>query len=105
VAHLNVNPADLIEAAGNYTELAVLAAQISPRAVTEVTRIAQTHGLMGYPTAVGIVAGLAAHEPRLLAKAAEFGLYAQRLNEHATTYQTTDSAGGDDIAGVEIRSA
>ncbi|HZE18178.1 MAG TPA: hypothetical protein VE197_22175 [Mycobacterium sp.] len=64
MAELNVNPADVVRAAESYSELAARAAMISPQAAVEVQRIAEAHGPMGYPTAVGITAGLANAEGR-----------------------------------------
>ncbi len=43
MAHLNVNPADVLRAAADYTELQARAAAISPQAVAEVQRIAATY--------------------------------------------------------------
>ncbi len=91
MTYLDVNPADLHSAAADYTELAARAAAISPQAVDEVTRIIETHGPMGYPAALGIVAGLAAHEAPLAAKTVDFTRYAERLTEHAGTYVSTDA--------------
>lgn len=59
LAELNVEPADLLRVADDYAELAVRTGQIAPRAVDEANRILATHGTIGYPVAVGIVAGLA----------------------------------------------
>ena len=58
VEKLNVDAVNLLHAADAYDELAARAALIFPRAVEEVQRIAETHGPMGYPVAVGIAAGL-----------------------------------------------
>jgi len=98
MADLNVNQADLLRAADDYTELAARAAAISPQAVAEVTRIIETHGPMGYPVAVGIVAGLAPREAQVAAKIVDFGQYAQRLTEHAAIYQRTDADGASRMA-------
>lgn len=89
---LNVNPADLLRAADAYADLAAQAARISPLAAAEVQRIADTHGPMGYPAAVGIAAGLANAQGPLLAKIGDFTTYTQRLTEAAATYTTTDGA-------------
>lgn len=88
---LNVNPADLHKSADDYTELATRVAAISPQAADELTRIIATHGVMGYPAAVGIAAGLASQEAALDAKAADFTRYARRFTEHAATYVRTDA--------------
>ena len=90
---MRVNPADLNNAAEQYTELQMAAAAISPQAVDEVNRIIATHGPMGYPVAVGVVAGLARRQAKVEGKAADFGVYATRLNEHAATYVDQDQAG------------
>ena len=91
MGELNVNPADLVRAAEGYSELAARAAMISRQAAVEVQRIARTHGPMGYPTAVGITAGLANAEGPLVAKAADFTTYSQRFTEHAGAYPATDA--------------
>lgn len=91
--HVRVNPADLNNAADQYTELQMAAAAIGPQAVDEVNRIIASHGAMGYPVAVGVVAGLARRQARVEGKAADFGVYATRLNEHAATYLDQDQAG------------
>lgn len=93
MAELNVNPAELVRFADAYSELAHRAAQISPQAVTEVQRVMQTHGPMGYPTAVGIAAGLAKAEGPLQAKVADFNTYSQRFTEHSATYTKADQTG------------
>ena len=91
--HLDVNPADLYQAADDYTELAARVAAISPRAAEELQRIIATHGVMGYPAAVGIAANLTAQEAALTGKAADFTRHAERFTEHAATYVTTDAQG------------
>ena len=95
--HLNVNPADLLNIADNYTELAARVSTISPQAADEIQRIIATHGPMGYPVAVGIAAGLVAQEGPVLAKGADFTQYAQRFTEHAATYQSQDTDGADQM--------
>ena len=102
MAELNVNPGDLVRVADAYGELAARSAQISPLAAAEVQRIAETHGPMGYPTAVGIAAGLAAREAPLQAKVADFITYARRFTEHAAAYTTTDAEGGQRIRSVDF---
>lgn len=99
---LDVNPADLLRFADAYSELATRAAQISPQAAQEVQRIADTHGLMGYPTAVGIAAGLAKAEGPLQAKVDDFDAYAQRLTEHAATYTSADGGGAAKLDGLDF---
>lgn len=93
VAELNVDAAYLLRVADAYGELAARVAQISPHAAVEVQRIADTHGPMGYPTAVGIVAGLAKAEGPVNAKVADFQTYSRRFVEHAATYTTQDHQG------------
>src|SRR4029077_10502400 len=74
-------------------ELQIAAAAIGPQAVDEVNRIIATHGAMGYPVAVGVVAGLARRQAQVEGKAADFGVYAARFREHAAIYQTGDLEG------------
>ena len=102
MAELNVNPGDLLRFADAYSELANRAAQISPQAVVEVQRVAETHGPMGYPTAVGIAAGLAKAEGPVQAKVDDFNTYAQRLTEHAATYTKVDGEGGQRVQSVDF---
>ncbi len=90
MAHLNVNTADLLRAADAYAELQMRAAAIGPHAVDEVNRIIASHGPMGYPVAVGVVAGLAPRTAALDTKAANFGEYSQRFIEHAAAYTAQD---------------
>ncbi|MDO2394822.1 type VII secretion target [Mycobacterium avium subsp. hominissuis] len=90
---LDVNPADLHNAADEYAQLQAAAAAIGPQAVDEVNRIIATHGAMGYPVAVGVVAGLARRQAQLDRKAADFGRYAERFTEHAAEYQAGDREG------------
>jgi hypothetical protein len=90
---LDVNPADLNNVAGQYAELQTAAAAIGPQAVDEVNRIIASHGAMGYPVAVGVVAGLARRQAQVEGKAADFGRYAERFNEHAAAYQSGDLEG------------
>jgi hypothetical protein len=92
---LDVNPADLNNVAGQYAELQTAAAAIGPQAVDEVNRIIATHGAMGYPVAVGVVAGLARRQAQVEGKAADFGRYAERFNEHAAAYQSGDLDGAN----------
>ncbi|MEY8019145.1 type VII secretion target [Mycobacterium servetii] len=100
MAHLNVNPADLAGAAEEYTQLAAAAAVISPRAAEEISRIIATHGVMGYPVAVGILTGLAPREAKVNAKAAAFTSYAQRFSEHAASYISGDADAADGLRGI-----
>ncbi|MCH9731970.1 MAG: hypothetical protein K0U84_20230 [Actinomycetia bacterium] len=91
--HLDVVPADLTNAAHQYEQLQIRAAAISPQAVDEVTRVIASHGSMGYPVALGVLAGLARRQAVLENKALDFGVYAQRLTEHGATYRDQDHAG------------
>ncbi|HYB34869.1 MAG TPA: type VII secretion target [Mycobacterium sp.] len=91
MSDLNVNPADLHQAAGDCAELAARAAPISPQAVDQVNRVIATHGPTGYPVAVGIVAGLVSREARVTGKAADFTAYSQRFTVHAATYRGVDA--------------
>jgi hypothetical protein len=90
VAELDANPADLQRAAQNYAELHASATTLGPHAVDEVQRIIATHGPIGYPLAIGVVAGLARRQAALNAKANDFATYNQRLTEHAAAYQDQD---------------
>ena len=90
MAMLDVNPADLLRSAAAYSELASRVAELSPRAVAEVERIAATHGPMGFPAVAGIAAGMANAEGPLNAKVADFQTYSQRFTEHAATYVGED---------------
>lgn len=105
MAELKVNPADLLRVADAYSQLAMRAAQISPQAAAEVQRIAETHGPMGYPAAVGVAAGLANHEAPLLSKVDDFNTYAQRFKEHAATYAQQDAAGARRLDAVRFPEA
>jgi Excreted virulence factor EspC, type VII ESX diderm len=102
---LNVNPADLNNVADQYAELAARATAISPQAVVEVQRITATHGAMGHPVAVGIATSLARRQSAVEAKAAQFGVYSDRFNEHAAAYMTGDADGAAMISGIDFDSA
>ncbi|WP_165659558.1 type VII secretion target [Mycobacteroides abscessus] len=88
---LDVDPAQLVDVSDQYGELATEMRGLGPKAAEEVTRFIATHGLIGYPAAVGITAGLAKAEARVAAKAADFLGHQQRFLEHAATYATTDA--------------
>lgn len=92
MGQLNVNPADLLKVAGEYSDLSARVAQLSPEAVEQVRSIAATHGPMGYPTAVGVAMGLASREPAMLDKAAQFDGHAARFTGHAAAYVDQDRA-------------
>ena len=95
VSKLDVNPADLRNVAEQYTQLQTAAASLGPQAVDEVSRIIASHGAMGYPVAVGVVAGLARRQAALEKKAADFGTYATRFQEHAASYELGDREGAE----------
>ncbi len=95
MSKLDVNPADLRNVADQYTQLQVVASAIGPQAADEVNRIIATHGQMGYPVAVGVVAGLARRQAQLEGKAADFGVYAERFEEHAAAYESGDQEGAE----------
>lgn len=97
MAALDVNPSDLLRSADAYSELSIHALQIAPQAAAEVLQIAETHGPMGYPTAVGIAMGFARNDATLQAKIAHFTTYSQRFTEHAATYTRTDAAAAGQI--------
>ena len=100
---LNVDAANLLQVADAYNELAARAALICPQAADEVQRVAETHGPMGYPVAVGIAAGLMNAQGQLQQKVADFGTYSQRFREHAVTYQTVDGEEAQRIRAVDMR--
>lgn len=102
MAELNVNPGDLTRAAETYRELGLRAQLIAPQAQTEVQRIADTHGPMGMPTAVGIAAGMARAEGPLTQKVKDFQEYAQRFDEHAATYTSQDKEAADKYKTAEF---
>ena len=102
MAKLNVNPSLLLGAASDYAELSTRVAQLAPQALTEVQRISNSHGLIGYPTAVGLAAGLAKAEQPVLTKAADFQDYSQRLTEHAATYTDQDQRAARDTKSVDF---
>lgn len=99
---LDVNPADLTNAAGEYADLQRQAAAIGPQALEEVNRIIATHGAMGYPVAVGVVAGLARKQARMDAQIAQFGVYSERFTEHRAAYEGQDSAGAAGYQQVQF---
>jgi hypothetical protein len=90
MGELKVDPRDLLRVSESYRELGLRAQLISPQAATEVQRISESHGPMGYPTAVGIAAGMANAEGPLNAKVADFHEHAGRFEEHAATYSGQD---------------
>ena len=95
-------PADLNNVSDQYAELQTAAAAISPQAVEEVNRIIASHGAMGYPVAVGVVAGLARRQARLQAQTAQFGVYSARFTEHAATYTTEDAEAAARISDIDF---
>uniref|UniRef100_A0A5Q5BST8 Uncharacterized protein n=2 Tax=unclassified Mycobacterium TaxID=2642494 RepID=A0A5Q5BST8_MYCSS len=103
--HLNVNPADLVRVAGEYSALQTAAATVGPQAVDEVHRIIASHGPMGYPVAVGVVACLARRQGPLEAKADDFGRYADRFIEHAAAYRDADRQAAQRYASLDFSEA
>lgn len=103
MSQLNVNLADLAGVADQYQALQQQAAALSPRALEEVQRIAETHGPMGYPVAVGVVARLARDYGRVDAKAADFGAHSQRFTEHAATYADEDARAAQRYEALDLR--
>jgi hypothetical protein len=99
---LNVEPGDLSRVAGEYSGLQTAAAAIGPHAVDEVNRIIATHGPMGYPVAVDVVAGLARRQATLETKAADFGQYSERFVEHADAYRDADHQGAQRAATAAV---
>ena len=90
VGKLDVNLPDLSRAAADYAELQTRASAIGPQAVEEARRIIATHGPMGYPVAVGVVAGLGRRQGALDALTAQFGAYSARFDQHVATYSSED---------------
>lgn len=99
---LNVEPTDLTRVAGEYSGLQTAAASIGPQAVDEVNRIIASHGPMGYPVAVGVVAGMARRQAALEAKAADFGQYSERFLEHAAAYRAGDHLGAERFEALDF---
>jgi hypothetical protein len=104
-AELRVNPDQLQVVADQYTALQARTTVIGPVATDEVQRIIATHGVMGYPVAVGVVSALAHAHAAVAAKAADFGTYSRRFTEHAATYRAQDLAGAAHFRGIDTGSA
>ena len=102
---LDVEPADLTRVAGEYAGLQAAASAIGPQAADEVNRIIASHGPMGYPVAVGVVAGLARRQAQVDAKAADFGVYSQRFEEHAEAYRDGDHQGAQRFEALDFSEA
>lgn len=92
MGELNVTPADLLTVADRYAEASQRTAALSPRAADTLRQVIATHGVMGFPVALGIAAGLSSQEPALNRKTAEFLENSQRFTEHANTYAAQDRA-------------
>lgn len=103
MGELNVDPGDLLRAAAGYQELGLRAQLIAPQAAEEVQRIADSHGPMGFPTAVGIAAGMSKAEVPLNQKIQDFNEYSQRFMEHAATYTGQDKEGADQYKTADFR--
>ena len=102
MALLNVNPADLYRAADDYTELAARTAQLLVQALAEIQRIAASHGPMGFPTAVGVAARMAARESAVQAKAAQLEQYADNFSGHAGAYIDQDRAAAATFDALDV---
>lgn len=105
MAKLNVEYSDLSRVSGEYAELQAQAAALSPLAAEEAQRIIASHGPMGYPVAVGVVAGLARRDARVQAKASDFGQYSERFLEHEATYRDADHAGAQGYSALDFSEA
>ena len=92
VAHLNVEPAELLAHADRYSGLAAAMHTISPNVAERIMEIADSHGPIALPAVVGMVKRLAPHEASVLAQATKFDLNGQRLTEHAAAYTAEDTA-------------
>lgn len=99
---LNVNPADLVALSQDYSQLALKIAELCPATAVEVQRIIDTHGAMGYPVALGVVAGLARREPAIATLLAAFGAYSERFVEHASTYVSQDTAAASSYSEADF---
>ncbi|SIC62415.1 Protein of uncharacterised function (DUF2580) [Mycobacteroides abscessus subsp. abscessus] len=101
MVHLDVDPADLTRIAERYRDLGTQMAALPTQAITHAQQVIDTHGIMGYPVAVGITAAMAKTETPLTTKATAFTTsHATRLDEHATTYTTQDTHGAHTIAAA-----
>ena len=71
------------------------------RGIEQINQVIATHGVMGYPVAVGMAAGMLKADEKLTAKIRDFVDHHQRaFIEHAATYRATDAEGGSEIAGT-----
>lgn len=93
MGQLNVNPADLVKAAGDYSDLSALTAQLSPKVAAEIQAIAASHGPMGHPIAVAIATGLSSQDKAVQSQGAQFAQHSERFTGHAATYTDADRAG------------
>ena len=102
MAKLDVDPAALVAVAGQYEELAARAGVVMPQVAVEVAKVAQTHGAIGYPVAVGLAAGMARQEPKFTALVAEFVARGARFTEHAATYLGEDAAAAATYSAASV---
>ncbi|WP_241473850.1 type VII secretion target [Mycolicibacterium neoaurum] len=105
MGHVNVNPAQLVKFADQYTELAARTAQVAPLVSEEIERVAATHGPMGQPAVLGMAAGLAARQPQVAAKTADFVDYSQRFIAHSGTYVDQDQRAAGGYTAVDFKTA
>lgn len=75
---------------------------VGAQAVDEVHRIIASHGLIGYPVAVGVVTGLARRQAALQSKAADFEQYSERFLEHAAAYHDGDHQGAEHFQALDF---
>ncbi|WP_255799658.1 type VII secretion target [Mycobacteroides abscessus] len=98
---LDVNPADLDAVAARYGELGTEMSTLPARGIEQINQVIATHGVMGYPVAVGMAAGMVKADEKLAAKIKDFVDHHQRtFIEHAATYRATDAGGASEIAGT-----
>lgn len=103
MAALNVDPSSLERVAGAYSDLAARMTTIQPQAAAEIQRVIESHGPIGYPTAVGITAALTNADGPLQAKIADFHTYAGRFTEHAQTYTRQDAAAARQLYAIQFQ--
>ncbi|SIJ21825.1 Protein of uncharacterised function (DUF2580) [Mycobacteroides abscessus subsp. abscessus] len=94
--HLNVNPAELLDVAGQYEQLSIETAGLPDKAAAELAEMIPTHGLIGYPSMVGIGFGMVKQAAKMAAKSVDYQNHAQKFTEHAATYKRTDVEAGAD---------
>lgn len=97
---LDVNPAELIAHASTYDTLAARAALIPPQAAAQAQAIIASHGVMGYPVAIGILTALAPAEARVIAKTTQFTTTGERFRSHAAAYAGQDADAADTFTNM-----